>query len=464
VTIVAAAGEASSVNQRESQPLTASFNLSGAWAYSAPVTGIMFFYIPMWSILPGVYAKYFGLSLTTLAASVLLIRMFDGLTDTAVGYLSDWHRDRGGSRCSWVVVGSLGSIVACYFLFLPPHPVSLAHFIIWWMVYFLFFAIAIIPLTTWGTELATDYEGRARVFAIYNVLHKFGIAAFYALPLLPRYHTTEYTPQVLKDAVLIGTVLTVLGLTWALLGAPSGTFTRNNHKDSARSLIQSLIYNRPLLLFLAAFGCGGICYGMWFGLLFLYLDTYLAIGSKLPMMLLVATVIAALSTPLWLYCIRKTDKSTTWALAVLLFVVQLIIAWVARPASGWLLPFLLIVIAQLCFSCHDTVTWSMLGDIIDFGKLKFSRDRGATYSAFYTLIFKVGLGIGGGLSIGIAGILGFSPTRGVNDTGALFGLKLGFIILPACLALLSLPFILATPINRRRHVIIRRRLEARHFV
>lgn len=43
----------------------------GIIAYAAPVTGGYFFYIPMWSILPGIYAKYFGLPLTSIAAVVL---------------------------------------------------------------------------------------------------------------------------------------------------------------------------------------------------------------------------------------------------------------------------------------------------------------------------------------------------------------------------------------------------------
>lgn len=55
--------------------------IGGALAYAAPSTGSYFFYIPMWSILPGIYAKYFDLFLTSIAAVVLFIRIFDGFVD-----------------------------------------------------------------------------------------------------------------------------------------------------------------------------------------------------------------------------------------------------------------------------------------------------------------------------------------------------------------------------------------------
>jgi Na+/melibiose symporter-like transporter len=158
--------------------------------------------------------------------------------------------------------------------------------------------------------------------------------------------------------------------------------------------------------------------------------------------------------------IQKTSKSTAWALGASLFVVQLLGAWFTRPADAWWIPFLLVIVANLCFCCHDVAALSILGDIVDYGKLKFHRDRGATYFALNTLIFKVGLGLGGGLSIGIAGLFGFASKGHANGSSAIFGLKLGFIILPACLAFIGLGFILRTPIDRRRHRIIQRRIES----
>jgi len=435
--------------------------LPGIVAYSAPIAGLYFFYAPMWSIVPGVYAKYFGLKLTSIATVVLLIRLFDGLIDTTIGYLSDWHRTAGGSRKAWVFVGGLGSAAICYFLLEPPTTTTTAYYLIWSMAYFLLFTIAEVPHLTWGGELTLDYHRRAQVFAVRVMVSRWGMIAFYALPLLPLYASGEYTPRVLRDAVYVGAVMSGVGIVWMLLAAPQGVAVKTVREDSWRLLVHSLVANKPLQLYFAAFGCLGLAGGMWFGLIYFYLDSYLGLGSKVAMMFLIATVVAAASTPLWMRLIRRTSKSTVWAAGVAVFSAQLLGALFVRPGAPWWIPFILVIAANLFFTCHDVAALSTLGDIVDYGKLKFRKDRGATYFGFNILIFKVGLGIGGGLSIGITGLFGFDPASAVHSGASILGLKVAFVALPLLFALIGLVFILRTPIDPRRHRIIRLRLQSR---
>lgn len=435
--------------------------LADTMAYAAPVTGSYFFYMPMWSILPGIYAKYFGLPMTSIAVVVLVIRLFDGVIDTTIGYLADWHRSAGGSRKPWVIIGGLGSIITCYFLFEPPKPATITYYLLWSMAYFLAYTIAEIPHLTWGGELTLDYHRRAQVFGVRAMASRLGVIAFYAFPLLPLYASADYTPRVLQDAVYGGALMTVLGLLWMLLVAPAGITVKTVREDSWRLLLHSLIRNKPLLLYLLPFGCLGLAGGTWFGLVYFYLDGYLGLGGHVAPMFLLATVIASLSTPLWLRVIRRTSKATAWGGGVFLFCAQLIAALAIRPGTGWLLPLVLIVVANLFFTCHDVAALSSLGDIVDYGKLKFHKDRGAIYFGINTLIFKFGLGIGGGMSIGIAGLFGFDPASAYHSSTSILGLKLGFVVLPLFFALIGMIFILRTPIGPHRHGIIQRRLEAR---
>lgn len=430
-------------------------------SYAVPAAGAFFFYIPMWSILPGVYAKYFGIPLTSIAAVVLFIRVFDGIIVPTIGYLSDRRRSAGGSRKPWVIAGYVGVIFACQGLFNPPHPVTTAYYLVWSMLYFFATTVGDIPHCAWGSELTLDYQQRAQVFGMRNVMSRLGIIAFYAMPLLPIYATSDYTPQVLHDGVYVGAALTAVGLVWALLAAPAGIATETVREDSLRLFLHSLLHNKPLMLYFSAYACMGLCYGMWFGLLYFYLDSYLGLGGKVAMMFLVGFALAALSTPLWLNLIRKTSKSTTWATGAVLFCLQMIGTWFVTPATNWWIPFFLLIIANLNFCCNDVAAMSILGDIADYGKLKFHRDRSSTYFAFNTLVFQVGLGIGGGVAIGIAGLYGFVPSAAAHSAASIFGLKLGYVVAPTCLACMGLMFILRTPINRRRHRTIQRRLESR---
>jgi GPH family glycoside/pentoside/hexuronide:cation symporter len=198
---------------------------------------------------------------------------------------------------------------------------------------------------------------------------------------------------------------------------------------------------------------------MWFGLLYLYIDSYLSMGNWVATMFLVANILAGVTSPLWVAIIRRTSKSTTWALAVGLFILQLLAMLLVHPNSPLWIPLALSVVANVCLCGHDISSLSILGDIADYGRLKFGRDRGATYFAVNTLILKFGLGIGGGLALSLAGLLKFDPTTAIHDTGPIVGLKLGFIILPACFAAGAMFLILRTPLDERRHQIIRKRIE-----
>jgi Na+/melibiose symporter-like transporter len=323
--------------------------------------------------------------------------------------------------------------------------------------------MADLPHTSWGNDLTLEYQGRARIFSVRTLMNRVGSVAFYALPLLPIYATSDYTPQTLQHAVYIGAGMMLLGLLWALKSAPAGITVPTARQDSATLLLHSLIHNKPLLVFFAAFGLTGLCYGMWFGLLYFYLDSYLGRGDQLAMMFITATVLSAVSLPGLLALIRRTSKSTVWAVGIVLFIGQLIGAGLMSPGIVSWLPFMLVPIALLSFACQEVAALSILGDIADYGKLKFRRDRTTTYFACVALLFQIAVGLGGGLAMKIASYWQFQPAATAHTSSAIFGLKLGFVIVPVCWAFLGLIFILLTPIDRRRHGIIQRRLESRRL-
>jgi len=411
----------------------------------------------MWSILPAIYSKYFGLGVSSIAAVILAVRIFDGIADTVTGYLSDRHHAHGGSRRVWVIVGSIGTLVVCWKLFEPPSHVSELYYFAWSAAFFLVFTVAEIPHMTWGSELSMDYEQRSKIYGIRNIATRIGIVSFYALPLLPKYATHEYTPAVLRDAVVFGAALSAVGVVITLLWAPN---TKVLVRDSApmRIVWRTVTNNRPLLLYLVTFLCLGLSSGMWFGTVFFYLDGYLHVGSSLPTLFLSGYIIGTLSTPLWLLLIRRTSKVTAWSLSVALFIVQLGGMWFIQPGD-FADSLVLVALANLYFAGHDIAALSILGDVIDYGRMKFGKDMGATYCALNLLVFKVGLGIGGGAALALAGTLGFSPKHAFQSDHAIRGLKIAFTLAPGSLALLGLALIVCMPITRRRHRVVQRRLE-----
>ena len=92
--------------------------LSQCLSYSAPYIMVMWMISPI-PILQGVYAKYYGVSMVTLASIFFLARISDAITDPLIGFYSDRYRRNSGTRKPFVVAGSLLLMVSCYFLFVP---------------------------------------------------------------------------------------------------------------------------------------------------------------------------------------------------------------------------------------------------------------------------------------------------------------------------------------------------------
>ena len=144
-------------------------------------------------ILQGIYAKYYGFSLTTLASIILLARLFDAITDPLIGYYSDRYARRKGTRKPFILAGGLLLILSAYFLICTywrnvvgeSRNVSVAYFTFWFMALYLAMTLFEIPHSAWASELALTSADKAKIFSFRSVAGSLGMVCFYLVPLLP---------------------------------------------------------------------------------------------------------------------------------------------------------------------------------------------------------------------------------------------------------------------------------------
>ena len=157
-------------------------SLSQGVAYSMPEALVNFLVVPTTMVLSGIYAKYFGLELTTIAAIMLVARLFDGITDPIIGVLSDRYRYRSETRKPWIVFGCLSLLICSYFLYVPPIGVSATYFLVWFMAFYLAWTVVEIPHLAWGSEVATSLQERNKLFSLRVIFFYAGAIVFYVLP------------------------------------------------------------------------------------------------------------------------------------------------------------------------------------------------------------------------------------------------------------------------------------------
>ena len=371
-------------------------------------------------------------------------------------------------------MGGLLMIVSGYFLYVP-FSASILYFSLCLFAFYLSYTLFDIPHNAWASELAQSASEKSIIFSFRSAGILFGLVLFYAIPLLPFFETRDITPETLKVSVITAGIMMVVFLAICIKYTPDGmqpsilkeapksedTSTVNRF-DRLRAIYQSLIDNKPLCIFLASYISYGLGYGLWLGLVFLYVDSYLGIGELFAQVFLAAYIAGIIVTPIWCKTANKWGKKITMSLAFIFFIISFIYTGLLVPGEAGLRELLILKITNtLGASGILAIAPAMLSKIIDYSTWKSRNENTAIYYSLYAFLTKAGLAIGVAVGLAIADWYGFDATVTSQAAENVVGLLLAMVWLPVAFILSALVFTLLNPINSRRHKIIRRCLDVR---
>lgn len=434
-------------------------------AWALPSMMLMLSLVPVNAVLPTLYAQHARVSVATVGTIFLFRSIYDAVSDQVIGFLSDRTRTRLGARLPWIIAGMFVTLAGMLMLFRIPPEAGTAYFATWTLVYFTGSTMIYIPYFAWGNELTLDYNESSRVFAFKSFVENVGTMLFSLIPLalvaVGLFSTAEYTPDLiwlLGMIVLIVMPMTMVGAVWlAPLGHVSTT-----PRTSLVNLFHSVLGNRPFQRFILAYILAGTGYGFFVALIYPFVSSYLQIGDAFPMILLVTTISGLVAVPIWVRIVYMLGKHRAWAWGWLFNSIVLVpMIWV-EPGPGSKIPTMIMMsLYALTNGVSAIAPFSILGDVIEYDRLKTGVDRGGNYYAFMMFAVKA-LGSTGGLALIVLGsVFGYELAEGaVNTHFANQGMLYMFILAPGVFQLASLPLIWNFPIDERRQNIIRRRLES----
>ncbi len=417
-------------------------------------------------VLTGIYAKYLGLSLSALGTAVLISKIFDAVADPVIGAWSDALHRRGVSRKPWMAVGTIVMTTALYFLFMPPEGVSIFYFTAWYLMLYVGWTAIEIPYKAWSIELTSDYQTRTRIAVILLVTALVGALLVFVVPLLGPVlgfaETKEFTPHTLAVFALIVVISAPL-LTWpALRLVPAGELPVERQKLHFRELYRAIVDNKPLLYVTGVFLLYSFASGMTKGVTFLYLDVYLGLGDQIAPLLVVTVPMAIVAAPVWGWICNHMERHRAWALGALGGAVATGLMGFVTPGEAAFLSLAVLMTLNFFFDAAAPVAMpSMLGDVVDFGRLEFGQDHAGLYYSFYTFMQTAITGAGMAAGMIVADFFGFDAAAKAQTTAGITGLKAAYCYLPAAITLAVVPFLLHFPISRARQAEIARLLVER---
>jgi len=437
-------------------------------SYALPVAAVHVLITPM-NIIQGIYAKHYGLALTTLASIMLLSRFIDAISDPIIGYLSDRYRVKHGTRKPFIVAGGLAILMSGYFLYVPAGDVTTFYAGFWIITFYIAFTLFEIPHLTWPCDITTDSVDRTKLYSYRVFAGYIGLVLFYGTPLLPLFESNAITPETLEVSYFLVALLTIPLLLLAVRKVPDGKPNQDlatqeslTSRASLRELFRGIRENKPFLLFLCASACGGLSTGMWYGLIYIYVDAYLGMSEQFAQLFLLAFVVGLIVTPVWYRVALYAGKKITWMLAVCLMIFSYVFTGFLEAGEASFIQLLVLKTFQTCgFVCINIVTVAMLSEIVDYGQWKTGREERASYFSANVLLGKTCIASGMALGLAMAGWWGFDVSANIHSSESIAGLKLAIAWIPAALAALSQIFIAFSPINEHRHGLVRAKLDAR---
>ncbi len=426
-------------------------------AYALPALPLAALTLPLYVLVPTFYSETLGLSLASVGAALLFVRIFDALNDPLIGFVSDRWRPSFGRRRAMFALSLPLTALAAWNLFWPPAGVTPAHLVLWGGLLSIGQTMALISYSAWGAELAGGYDERARVAGYREGLTLIGTLVAIVLPFSVGISSGEGFHGLAAMAVFVAIVLPVFGLLAIWRVPEPADFTR---KPVALVVgLKTLAANQEFLRLIAAFFLNGLANGIP-ATLFLYFvsDVLKAEEWRGPLLFLYfACGIAGVALALW--TARRVGKHRAWCHAMLVTCV----AFACAPLLGAGDVALFAVIAGvtgLALGFDLTLPAAVQADVIDTDTLDSGEQRSGLYFAAWSLSTKLSLALGVGLVFPVLQAAGFDPQSSVEaSVSALFTLAALYAWAPVVLKLMAVALMWNFPITREKQEQTRLKIE-----
>ena len=414
--------------------------------YALPAFILAFPTIPVFVLLPSFYGETLGLGLATVGSVLLILRIFDVISDPLLGWMSDHIPVRFGKRKFPIAVGGLIGAPALIALFNPPEGIGVCYLFGWGLLLYLAWTAIQIPYLSWAAELEPNYHQRTRLNGFREGAGLMGILAIGGLGIaLSHYDENTRLSYTVWVTVCLGLVIFVL----SLLLVPEG---RTAHKSEKLTFP---IKNKIFLRVLSAWFLNGLANGLPAVCLPLFLTYILGASDETKANLLfVYFLFAVLGIPLWLGLAKRFSKHKVWCISML--AACLVFAGVPFLNTGDIFAFgIICALTGLALGSDLSLPPSIQADCADWDRLRFNKERLATLFSYWSMATKLALGLAVGIAFPILEFFDLSSGSMASKT-VLIVIYAG---LPIVLKIGAVALMWGFPLTKNKHRAVQRALE-----
>jgi GPH family glycoside/pentoside/hexuronide:cation symporter len=440
--------------------------LSKKLAYATPAFALAIVGIPVYVYIPKFYTDVVGINIAALGYIMFSVRIFDAVTDPAIGYLSDRTKTPFGRRQPYIAIGSFLVAIAMYFLFNPPAASSRFE-TIWFGIFiyllFLFWTAVVVPFESLGPEITFDYHERTSLFGMRDGFLIIGTLAAASSPALVQWlfglegdadgeRAKFFWIAVIYAPILIGSCL------WCALSIRERQVSVTPGRGGLWSGLRQVVHNRPFVVLLIAYTVSAIGNNLP-ATLILYYVQYVLQSQLADFFLLLYFVTGVLFLPLWIVLSRRTDKKWAWILSMVINTGAFIGVFFLGPGDA-VIYGVLVFLSGIGFGATLAIPSAIQADVIDYDELLTGERREGQYIGLWSISKKFAAAIGIGAGLTILGFAGYTPNT-EQPPQVIFTLRVLYALVPSICNFAAILIAFAYPISSRVHQEIREAIARR---
>lgn len=415
--------------------------------------------IPLFVLLPPLYAETLGIGLTATGIALFLARAFDVLSDPVIGYLSDRLETRWGRHKPLICLGAVLGAVGTVFLLTPGDGVGVWYLGLWAVVLYLGWTLISIPYLAWGAALSGDYQGRARVTSLREGFTLLGILAAGAVPAVAAAFGHDERAAlgfIAWGAVAVGFLFFAL-LLGRVAEPPRQGEERRTPVAPLRQILGGMIANRPFRLLIASWLLNSLANGIPAVLFILFMKHVLAASEiERGALTFVYFLSGVLGIPFWLWLSGRIGKHRAWCAAMVLACA----AFVFVPALGMgdVMPFAVIcIVTGVALGADLALPPAIQADVAEYDYFRNGRDATGSLFAVWSMVVKLSLALSVVAAFPTLEAVGFDPDLPPADNN-LLALAVIYSLVPIVFKAGAILLVWRYPLTVRKQRIIRRRI------
>ena len=340
-----------------------------------------------------------------LAGTALMIgKLWDAVTDPAVGYLSDRTRTRWGRRKPYMFVGAISMVVLMFVMFMNPHITRQGLLFVWVVVLYCLintaYTLVNIPYGSLTPELTTDFDERTvlngyrMTFAVVGTL----VGAASVLPLVGMFGGGSTGWNLTGGTMGIIIMLTALITVSVVPEKKMAAVADGKEKESrgaeglqrvARSYRQVLT-QKPFLTALLPWSLHVTGVAIIQASLLYYFEHIYGNKDAFTFALLILLLSAMVFIPVWVALSKRIGKRASYNTGMLILAAAIVLFFLLGPTLGVTFAYVVMFVAGLGLSTHYVMPWAILPDVVEYDYAENGTRREGVYYGMWTFTSKIG--------------------------------------------------------------------------